>query len=139
MVYSEMELSSKYFCNSSSYSSFVKTSLENNVYSNSLYSSVNLTLGEEVENQLTMQHAIRAKITTKFANKPLKLSLNYSHLSGGVLLGVEYNRRDYEISASYPVRGNLTVNLGYKNSKSNINYYSSSTTIFGIYFKPFTF
>ncbi len=111
----------------------------NNVYSNSLYSSVNLTLGEEVENQLTMQHAIRAKITTKFANKPLKLSLNYSHLSGGVLLGVEYNRRDYEISASYPVRGNLTVNLGYKNSKSNINYYSSSTPIFGIYFKPFTF
>ena len=86
-----------------------------------------------------MHHAIRAKITTKYAHKPLKLSINYSNLSGGMLLGVEYNRRDAEISASYPLWENLTVNFGYKNSKSNINYYSSSTPIFGIYFKPFTF
>lgn len=109
------------------------------IYSNKLYSTFNFTIGGDVENQLTTQIAIRAQLIKELLNKPLKLSINYSKHDGGMLLGLDYNTRDIGISASYPVWKNLTINLGYKKSKSNINYYDNSTPSFGIQFNPIKF
>tara|TARA_B110000908_G_C10258593_1_gene457426 strand:+ start:400 stop:1506 length:1107 start_codon:yes stop_codon:yes gene_type:complete len=109
------------------------------IHSNGLYSAVNLTLGEGVENQLTTQFAIKAQLTAQINNKPLNLSINHTNSGGGMLLGFERNQSDIGILVSYPVWGYLDLNLGYRKSNSNIDYYDSSTPTFGIQFKPYKF
>ena len=109
------------------------------IHANGVYSALNLTFGDALENQLATKYALRAQIVTQLANKPLKLSASYSQADGGMLLGVERDETTRSVSASYPIWKNLTANVGYRKTDSTINYFDVSTPIFGIQFAPIQF
>jgi hypothetical protein len=109
------------------------------IHSNSVYSAIDVTFGEAVENQLATKMSLRAKVITKLANKPLTLSASYAAADGGMLLGVERSNETYSISASYPLWGSLTASVGYRTTDSTIDYFDVSTPTFGVQFSSFNF
>ena len=109
------------------------------IHSNGVYSAIDVTFGEAVENQLATKFSLRAKVITKLANKPLTLSASYAAADGGMLLGVERSNETYSISASYPLWRSLTASVGYRTTDSTIDYFDVSTPIFGIQFSSFNF
>ena len=109
------------------------------IHANGVYSALNLTVGESVENQLATKFAINGQLTTQLAKKPLKLSASYSQADGGMLLGVVRGETTIAVSASYPVWKNLTASVGYRNTDSTIDYFDVSTPTFGIQFTAIQF
>lgn len=109
------------------------------IHANGVYSALNLTVGDAVENQLATKQALSAQIVAQLANKPLKLSASYSQADGGMLLGVERDETTMSVSASYPIWKKLTANVGYRKTDSTIDYFDVSTPIFGIQFAAVQF
>ena len=109
------------------------------IHANGVYSALNFTFGESVENQLATKFALSGQVTTQVAQKPLKLSASYSQADGGMLLGVERDESTVAVSASYPVWKNLTASVGYRRTDSSIDYFDVSTPTFGIQFQPIQF
>jgi hypothetical protein len=109
------------------------------IHSNGVYSAIDVTFGEAVENQLATKFSLRAKVITKLANKPLTLSASYADADGGMLLGVERSNETYSISASYPLWRSLTASVGYRTTDSTIDYFDVSTPTFGVQFSSFNF
>ena len=109
------------------------------IHANSVYSSVSLIIGESVDNQLATKFALSGQVITQLAKKPLKLSASYSQADGGMLLGVDRGETTVAVSASYPVWRNLTVNVGYRNTNSSIDYFDISTPTLGLQFAAFQF
>ena len=112
---------------------------EHSIHSNSVYSAIDVTFGESVENQLATKMSLRAKVITKLAKKPLTLSASYADADGGMLLGFERSDETYSISASYPLWRSLTASVGYRTTDSTIDYFDVSTPIYGIQFSSFSF
>lgn len=109
------------------------------IHANSVYSALNLTVGERVENQLATKFALSAQIVTQLVNKPLKLSASYSQADGGMLLGVARDETTIAVSASYPIWKNLTASVGYRATDSTIDYFDMSTPTFDIQFSSYNF
>ena len=109
------------------------------IHANGMYSAVNLTVGESVENQLATRFALSGQLTTQVAKKPLKLSASYSQADGGMLLGIARDETTVAVSASYPIWKNLTVSVGYRRTDSSIDYFDVSTPTFGVQFNAIQF
>ena len=109
------------------------------IHVNGVYSALNLTVGESVENQLATKFALSGQLTTQVANKPLKLSAAYSQADGGMLLGVARDETTIAVSASYLIWKNLTASVGYRRTDSTIDYFDVSTPAFGIQFAAIQF
>ena len=109
------------------------------IHANGVYSALNFTFGESIENQLATKFAINGQLTMQFAKKPLKLSASYSQADGGMLLGVVRGETTIAVSASYPVWKNLTASVGYRRTDSTIDYFDVSTPTFGLQFAPIPF
>jgi hypothetical protein len=109
------------------------------IHANGVYSALNLTVGESVENQLATKFALSGQLTTQVAKKPLKLSASYSQADGGMLLGVARDDTTIAVSASYPIWKNLTASVGYRRTDSTIDYFDVNTPTFGIQFAPLQF
>ena len=109
------------------------------IHANGVYSALNFTFGESVENQLATKFALSGQLTTQVAKKPLKLSASYSQADGGMLLGVARDDTTIAVSASYPIWKNLTASVGYRRTDSTIDYFDVSTPTFGIQFAAIQF
>ena len=109
------------------------------IHANGVYSALNFTFGESVENQLATKFALSGQLTTQLVNKALKLSASYSQADGGMLLGVARDEETVALSASYPIWKNLTASIGYRRTKSTIDYFDVSTPTFGIQFAAIQF
>ena len=109
------------------------------IHANGVYSALNFTIGESVENQLANKFALSGQLTTRLAKKPLKLSASYSQADGGMLLGVARDETTIAVSASYPIWKNLTASVGYRRTDSTIDYFDVNTPTFGIQFAPLQF
>ena len=109
------------------------------IYANGVYSALNFTFGESVENQLATKFALSGQVATQVAKKPLKLSASYSQADGGMLLGVARDETTIAVSASYPIWKNLTASIGYRNTDSSIDYFDVSTPTFGLQFNAIQF
>ena len=109
------------------------------IHANGVYSALNFTFGESVENQLAMKFALSGQLTTQVAKKPLKLSASYSQADGGMLLGVARDETTVALSASYPVWKNLIASVGYRRTNSSIDYFDVSTPTFGLQFAAIQF
>ena len=109
------------------------------IHANGVYSALNLTVGDAVENQLATKYALSAQLVTQLANKPLKLSASYSQADGGMLLGVARDEATIAVSASYLIWKNLTASVGYRRTDSTIDYFDGSTPTFGIQFAAIQF
>lgn len=109
------------------------------IHASGVYSALNFTFGESVENQLATKFALSGQLTTQLANKPLKLNASYSQADGGMLLGVARDETTVAVSASYPIWKNLTASVGYRTTDSTIDYFDVSTPTFGIQFAAIQF
>lgn len=110
------------------------------IHPNAVFTSLGLTVGEQLEDQLATRFAITADITTLTAlNKPLTISTGFSYADGGKILGFDRNERTYSINLSYPVWRKVNVFLGYRNTNSNIDYFDVKTPTFGVRLTPITF
>ena len=109
------------------------------IHSNGMFSSVDVMFGEAHEGQLTTRFSSRARVSMQISNKPLSLTARYSIADGGMMLGFEHNENTYEISATYPIWGNLKAMVGYKVTDSTIDYFDVDTPIFGVEFTSIQF
>lgn len=109
------------------------------IHANGIYSALNFTFGESVENQLATKFALSGQLTTQVAKKPLRLSASYSQADGGMLLGVARDEITVAVFASYPIWKNLTASVGYRRTDSSIDYFDVSTPTFGLQFASIQF
>lgn len=104
-----------------------------------LFSSFNISFGEAVENTLALRNSFSATVGTSFLNKPISASFSYSYSDGGRLLGFSREETTTVVSLAYTVHPRINVLIGYRDTRSNINYFSESEAIFGFQFAPIRF
>ena len=109
------------------------------IHSNGVFSALNITFGESVENELTTKFSVQGRVSAKLVNKPLTLTASYSKADGGVILGVDRSDNTYSVNVTYPIWRNFSATLGYRATDSTIGIYSVRTPTFGIQFVPIEF
>jgi hypothetical protein len=107
--------------------------------SNGIYTAFNGALGEAVENQLVLRHSIQATVGTSLFEKPLTATLSYAYSDGGMLLGFERNDTSRSISVSYEVTPKVSVNIGYRQTKSTIDYFNTNEPTVSVQLAPIRF
>ena len=103
-----------------------------------LYTHLNLTRGERIENRLTMRRSTAAKLGMRLLNRPLTVGVTLSESTGGRFLGFSRNETSRVVSASYPL-WNFSLTIGHRKTDSLIDYYDASEPILGIGFPPLRF
>lgn len=137
-TYSEASFGiNRYFAESYTQNQFVLG--YDTIHPNSVYSAIDVTFGEAIENQLATKMSLRAKVITKFGNKPLTLSASYAIADGGMMLGFERRDETYSISASYLLWRSLTASVGYRTTDSTIDYFDVRTPTFEVHFFNYNF
>jgi len=109
------------------------------LHSSELFSSVIISLGEAVEDTLALRNSFSATVGTSFMNKPISASFSYSYSDGGRLFGFSREETTKIITLSYTVHPRINVLIGYRDTNSNIDYFSENEAIFGFQFAPIRF
>lgn len=109
------------------------------VHSVDLFSSLSISLGENVKDTLALNNLFSASIGTNFLNRPVSASVSYSYSDGGRLLGFSRDETVRIISLSYSVNPRINVSIGYRETSSNISYFAESETFVGFQFVPIRF
>lgn len=104
-----------------------------------IYTSIKASFGEDVKNMHTMRHSLSAVVSTYFLKKPVNVFLHLSQSDGGRLLDVKRDETLKSINLTYMIHPIITLSLGYKNTTSNIDYFSEKGANFGIQFSPIYF
>ena len=111
----------------------------NTTYPQGVFTGLDTTLGEAVNEQLATRFFVAGTIGLYFARKPLKFTASYRRSSGGLLLGFDRDSNTASISATYPVWRNFTATLGYSNTDSNIDYFDASGPSLDVQFAAIQF
>lgn len=106
---------------------------------NNVFTSLEVTVGKPVPDELVTHIAVTGRATFKVAGKPLSLTASTFKGAGGLVLGSVLNSKGASISASYPVWRNLTATIGYSKNDSTIDYFDSATPTIGIQFSGIQF
>jgi hypothetical protein len=106
---------------------------------NGIYTAINFALGESVDNQFVLRRSIQATVGTSLFSKPLSATFGYSFSDGGVLLGFEREDTAKNLSISYAVTPKILVAVGYKRTKSTIDYFSENEPNVSIELAPIRF
>jgi hypothetical protein len=106
---------------------------------NGIYTSLNLALGEGVENQLVLRRGVQATVGANLFNKPVTATFGYSHSDGGKLFGFERSDTSTSINISYAVSPTVSVNIGYKQTKSTIDYFNENEPTVSVQLAPIRF
>ena len=104
-----------------------------------VYTSIEGSIGEAIENELATRQSLSATIGTTFGKRPLRATLSLSHSDGGKLLGIDRADQSQSISVSYTLTPRLTLSLGYRQTDSSIDYFDDAEPTFGIQFAPTAF
>lgn len=104
------------------------------IHENGVFTKLDYSVGEEIENQLALRRSITGSVGTRIAGRKVTVSVNQSVEDGGLLLGVGYKERNASINMTYQSKANWIVNLGYLRTESNVDYFSSREPIFNISF-----
>jgi hypothetical protein len=107
--------------------------------SNGIYTAFNVALGEGVENQLALRRSVQASVGASLFEKPVTATLSYAYSDGGMLLGFERNDTSRSISVSYSVTPKISVNIGYKQTRSSIDYFNTNEPVVSVQLAPIRF
>lgn len=107
--------------------------------SNSFFSSFKVSLGEAVTETLAMRYSASATVGHNFFNKAFSVTANYSYADGGKLFGIERNDKSFSAIIKYSVHPRVSLNIGYKQNKSTIDYFNEIEPIIGVNFNPLSF
>jgi hypothetical protein len=111
----------------------------NTVRSSGPYTSLRLSFGEALPNQLVTRSAVSATLGTTLFDRALTATMSYSYADGGRLLGFERNDTTSSININYAVTPNLALNVGYSEVDSSIDYFSEDEPVVSIQFVPLRF
>ena len=102
--------------------------------------SIQLTLGEDVPNQLSLKNKVDAEvILPQFKIDNLSLPLSYEQKDGGFLLGFPRDDQQSAISLAFSLNENIGISVGYSNVDSSIDYYDQSSPFISVNFKQISF
>lgn len=102
--------------------------------------SIQLTLGEDVPNQLSLKNKVDAEVRlSQFKIDNLSLQLSYEQKDGGFLLGFPRDDQQSAISLAFSLNENIEISVGYSNVDSSIDYYDQSSPFISVNFKPISF
>jgi hypothetical protein len=104
-----------------------------------LFTSINITFGEAVANQMAVRRSLQATIGTTMLGRALTASVSHSYSDGGALFGVGRYETARSINFSYAVTPNLSLNLGYRDVSSSISYFSEQNPVFSFQVSPIRF
>jgi hypothetical protein len=107
--------------------------------SNGVYTAVNVALGEGVENQLALRHSVQASVGTSLFEKPLTATFSYAYSDGGMLLGFNRNDTNRSITVSYAVTSMISLNVGYRQTRSSIDYFNANEPTVSVQLTPIRF
>ena len=110
------------------------------IWPNGYSTSIQLTLGEDVPNQLALKNKIDAGVRlSQFKIDNLSLNLSYELKDGGVLLGFPRDDKQSAISLAFSLNENIGISVGYSNVDSSIDYYDQSSPFISVNFKQISF
>ena len=110
------------------------------IWPNGYSTSIKLTLGEDVPNQLALKNKIDAGVRlSQFKIDNLSLNLSYEIKDGGVLLGFPRDDKQSAISLAFSLNENIGISVGYSNVDSSIDYYDQSSPFISVNFKQISF
>ena len=111
----------------------------NSLLLNSLKTSIFVTKGEPVKDNLSLNYSLGFTIKSLIKNKPLKVSLKQSFYDGGGFLGVTREDTSKQISVSYPVFKRFAVSIGYEINDSTVNSFSHTGPLVSFSLPTFNF
>ena len=111
----------------------------NTVRNKGAYTGFNASIGEAVPNQLAQRQSLSATVGTTVFDRALTATAAYSYADGGRLLGLERNDTTRSVSINYSVTTNFSVSVGYRETDSNIDYFSESEPTFSVRLAPIRF
>lgn len=109
------------------------------LHNSNLFTGINVSFGEALENTLTMRHSVSATVGTNLMNKPISASLSYSYSDGGRLLDFSREETTKFISLTYTVHPRVNLSVSYVDAINNIDYFNESKTVFDVQFAPIRF
>lgn len=111
----------------------------NTLHAEALYTGLEVAFGEAVTDTLTMRHSISATVGTTLFNKAIRATMSYSYSDGGKLFGVARDEKTSFFKITYEVHPRVNISIGYRETKSNIDYFNESEAILGLQFAPIRF
>ncbi len=109
------------------------------LHNSNLFTSINVSLGDELKNTLAMSHSFTASVGTYLMKKPFNASFSYVASDGGMLLGFQREETTTLFGLKYAIHPRFSLLVGYKYTSSNIDYFDESEAIVGIQFAPIQF
>ena len=110
------------------------------IWPNGYSTSIQLTFGEDVPNQLSLKNKVDAEVRLpQFKIDNLSLQLSYEQKDGGFLLGFPRDDQQSAISLAFSLNENIGISVGYSNVDSSIDYYDQSSPFISINFKQISF
>jgi len=109
------------------------------IHSESVTSGMTATIGESVNNKLAIKASISVHLGLILNKKKLSVEASYKDSDGGKLLGFDRSDETLHLSASYPLTGYVSTNLGYHKTNSSIDYYDTKYPTFGLQLKSLSF
>ena len=111
----------------------------NSLLPNGFKTSIFVTKGEPVKDNLSLNYSLGFTIKSLIKNKPLKVSLKQSFYDGGGFLGVTREDTSKQISVSYPVYKRFAVSIGYEINDSTVNSFSHTGPLVSFSLPTFNF
>ena len=110
------------------------------IWPNGYSTSIQLTLGDDVPNQLALKNKVDAEVRlSQFKIDNLSLRLSYELKDGGFLLGFARDDQQSAISLAFSLNENIGISMGYSNVDSSIDYYDQSSPFISVNFNPISF
>ncbi|SFP89210.1 hypothetical protein [Tranquillimonas alkanivorans] len=110
------------------------------VHSKNFASYVGFALGEEVEGgALAPRTEVEVGLMTVLRDRSIELSVEYEELAGGRVLGFDREDDAWSIRASVELTKSLSLDVGYSEVTSSIDYYSGGTPLIALRFEPYAF
>lgn len=111
----------------------------NTVRNRGAYTSFNFSFGEAVPNHLAQRRSVSATLGTTVFDRALSATASYSYADGGKILGFERDEITRSITINYAITNSLSVNVGFREVDSSIDYFSEREPIVSLQFAPIRF
>jgi len=111
----------------------------NTVRNRGAYTGFNFSFGEAVPNHLAQRRSVSATLGTTVFDRALSATASYSYADGGKILGFERDEITRSITINYAITNSLSVNVGFREVDSSIDYFSEREPIVSLQFAPIRF
>jgi len=96
------------------------------IHKQQFYTSLELTKGEPVENQMALNYGLNVSISRLFQKRKYSVSMSQRYIDGGMMLGFDRSDVESMISFNSMINPKTKISIGYTSNNSTINYYDQN-------------